>query len=74
MAIFGDMFDLNHDGNIDPSEEAMEFMLLDHLMMEKDHKEESEEEDYEEEPEEEDPEEEPEEDYEGESEEDSEDR
>ena len=35
MAIFGDMFDLNHDGNIDPSEEAMEFMLLDHLMMEK---------------------------------------
>lgn len=65
MAIFGDMFDLNHDGNIDPSEEAMEFMLLDHLMMEKDHEEESEEEDYEEEPEE---------DYEGESEEDSEDR
>ena len=52
MAIFGDMFDLNHDGNIDPSEEAMEFMLLDHLMMEKDHEEESEEEDYEEEPEE----------------------
>ena len=65
MDIFGDMFDLNHDGNIDPSEEAMEFMLLDHLMMEKDHEEESEEEDYEEEPEE---------DYEGESEEDSEDR
>ena len=65
MAIFGDMFDLNHDGNIDPSVEAMEFMLLDHLMMEKDHEEESEEEDYEEEPEE---------DYEGESEEDSEDR
>lgn len=65
MAIFGDMFDLNHDGNIDPSEEAMEFMLLDHLMMEEDH---------EEEPEEEDSEEEPEEDYEGESEEDSEDR
>ncbi len=45
MAIFGDMFDLNHDGNIDPSEEAMEFMLLDHLMMEKDHEEEPEEED-----------------------------
>ena len=65
MAIFGEMFDLNHDGNIDPSEEAMEFMLLDHLMMEKDHEEESEEEEYEEEPEE---------DYEGESEEDSEDR
>ena len=45
MAIFGDMFDLNHDGNIDPSEEAMEFMLLDHLMMEKDHEEDPEEED-----------------------------
>ena len=53
MAIFGDMFDLNHDGNIDPSEEAMEFMLLDHLMMEEDHEEEPEEEDSEEEPEEE---------------------
>ena len=74
MAIFGDMFDLNHDGNIDPSEEAMEFMLLDHLMMEKDHEEESEEEDYEEDPEEEDPEGVSEEDPEGESEEDSEDR
>ncbi len=45
MAIFGDMFDLNHDGNIDPSEEAMEFMLLDHLMKEEDHEEEPEEED-----------------------------
>ena len=29
--IFGDMFDLNNDGNLDALEQGLEFMLLDDL-------------------------------------------
>ena len=29
--IFGDVFDLNNDGNLDAFEQGMEFMLLDEL-------------------------------------------
>ena len=34
--LFGDLFDLNRDGKLDPVEQGMEFMLLDELMNEKD--------------------------------------
>ena len=30
--IFGDMFDLNNDGNFDAFEQGLEFMFLDELM------------------------------------------
>ncbi len=30
--IFGDMFDLNNDGNLDAFEQGLEFMFLDELM------------------------------------------
>ena len=29
--IFGDMFDLNNDGNLDPFEQGLEFMFLNEL-------------------------------------------
>ena len=36
MGIFGDLFDLNNDGNIDCLEQGFEFMLLNDLMNEED--------------------------------------
>lgn len=30
-SIFGDMFDLNNDGNLDPFEQGLEFVFLDEL-------------------------------------------
>lgn len=32
--IFGDMFDLNNDGNLDAFEQSLEFMFLDELTKE----------------------------------------
>ena len=31
MGIFGNMFDFNHNGKIDPAEQGLEFMFLEHL-------------------------------------------
>ncbi|MBO5462716.1 MAG: hypothetical protein J6A49_05320 [Clostridia bacterium] len=33
-SIFGDMFDLNNDGNLDVFEQGLEFMFLDELTKE----------------------------------------
>ena len=32
--IFGDMFDMNGDDNLDFAEQGLEFMFMDHLMKE----------------------------------------
>ncbi len=34
--VFGDLFDLNNDGHIDPAEQTIEFMMIDDMTDEDD--------------------------------------
>ena len=39
--IFGKLFDFNHNGKIDPAEQAMEFAVLDEMMQEEEEQDEA---------------------------------
>ena len=42
FGVFDEFFDLNNDGSLDPSEQAIELMVLDDLMNDEDESEEDE--------------------------------
>ena len=46
MGLFGDLFDFNHDGELDPMERAMDFMAFDEMMKDSDGTSDDEDEDF----------------------------